>query len=492
MVQVALPLDKMVDLLVDNDWVFDVNGRKVIRQWLRDFHPGLRIEDSTEARDDIYKIVSACSEQPFGLHSLVEIMDQFQRGSRVVTALQELVQDSPDKPLLTSSERSLLHRAIRGIEPFSYVHLVDRAIGGGPWPPDMTGRLPDILLRLEQLTIPTTGPPPLLVFLAGLRAHPMLTDEDARTVIEAVLSSACDRLGCPPENVAAVARRSAGDTGVLADEEAATLIARLKPDPLEDDVYVVSAWLQRGRRPGEKLVEESPWTLADLPDEIDRLLAQLGGTAVDHAMPVEFILPRELMNEPVDQWVIGPRSRSVDHPLGSAHPVVIRSLERLDPECPPKWRGKWERKWGWVREHGTEQKDEAYEHVNERVSADRMTALLHTLDKDPAPACVVFHFTPPDHEQPDDELTVALSTGVPIALWRRDAPGRGSDDHLTGFAADTTLASLSGKTFELRREVSARADRSSDHLGHHLVLLWDDFDRQPEAAMPLASPERKS
>ncbi len=480
---------KIEELLLHDDWVQERTHRADLKRLLRDFHPELHFPDADGPADDVARIVRLCADTVFGLHCLVEVLEFHPAGKPVVEELRRFIHSIRGKALLSSVERQRLQRAAARFPAVSYVPLFDSATGGDAWPPGLRHDLVEILLYLEQLTTRIAAPPPLLVFIAGLAEHPQLTDPDVRNEFEQVLTGPCGRLPVDRQDLAAAARVLPHAGAGAAEEAAATLVVRLKPDPLDDDTYVVSAWLQRARCLGKMLVEEQAWSLAELPQEVDRLLAEEGD---GHAMPVEFILPRALFNEPVDKWTIGPRNFTADHPLGSAHPVVIRSLERLTPKR-KAWKTAWAWKWGWIREHGHEPRADAYEHVDRRVPAERMEVLLHALGRDVKPACVVLHFTPPsERESRHDELTVALSTGVPIAVWRRDSANGGTSEQLRTFVDRTPLADLPRKAFELRTELSARADRNSDQLGHHLVLLYDDHDRPPEAATTLAAPERKN
>ena len=180
-----------------------------------------------------------------------------------------------------------------------------------------------------------------------------------------------------------------------------------------------------------------------------------------------------MINEPVDQWRIdGP----LPYNLGAEYPVVVRSLDRLqDRRLHAKWRLKWQQ---LVR--AGHRLDPAAVHVvsaNTPKSAEALRAelLLH-------PVLVLVLGSPPgpSADLGGDAFTAGLLAGVPVMAWCRDAELSGAFlPRLQAILDRTGPAELPRAIYQLRLEADDQSSSGPARVGHHVTLVWDDYDRLP-------------
>lgn len=186
---------------------------------------------------------------------------------------------------------------------------------------------------------------------------------------------------------------------------------------------------------------------------------------------IEFVLPLQLLNEPVEWWSKDPRAEP-PAPLGLYHSVVLRSLERLYRRS---WQRVWRQRWDRLMDDSADRRvlvcDPTRQEHLRKLQADLL---------DDSYIGVVLS-TPP-HADPDEaqEIMVALRVGIPVILWHRSG-------HPTALIHDAVsdlcleLSKLPDRLALLRRELERldSAERDS-HPARELSLLWDDAHHAPQ------------
>jgi hypothetical protein len=259
-------------------------------------------------------------------------------------------------------------------------------------------------------------------------------------------------------------------------------VVQLSPDEGPTNRYLLSAWLQHDRSPEEPIrcdddavpldqaIERLYDLLQHVPNHIDDEIEEL---------LVELILPRALITRPVDQWQVDP---DFPHVLGTAYPVVVRSLDRLRSM---HLHAPWGKKWRWLTTNG-HKADPSYFLDVETHDHPAVTAVHATLLRNEPPIGLVMRTPPPESERlGTDAFSAGLHGGAPIMLWCRDSTMLDAfkDQIRIRFAAGDLLG-LPQRVFELRLLAAEHANSRNEHVGAHVTLLWDDFDRIPEKFRP--------
>jgi hypothetical protein len=195
-------------------------------------------------------------------------------------------------------------------------------------------------------------------------------------------------------------------------------------------------------------------------------------------MTIEFVLPRNLLGIPLDQFQYA--YEGLKRRLGLDYPVVVRSLERMRSQ---QLRHSWVQKWSWFQDNpdgGTV----TWVAQPGEFGPERLYAILAESSK----VCLVLAFPPRDGgADPIDEVDVGIQAGTPIVLWYR----AGTDPER--FAADirdlltSDLMSLPRKIQHLR--IRAAQSAGDEHPGNHLTLVFENADRLPEPYLRLSAPK---
>jgi hypothetical protein len=278
-----------------------------------------------------------------------------------------------------------------------------------------------------------------------------------------------------------------------------SIIGRIRHSMRDRRRYHVMVWRFRSAKdivPAAKESEALP-----LHEAVERLAALLpeqieimGG--VGSPGLIELILPEEALDEGFPELSLWPQFPWFS--LGRKQHVVVRPLERHEE---PSLHAAWAERWGQL--DGTE--------VGEAVVCvcgrddQHQAALGASFDSDPALAAVALAGSPRSAPVAD-AYKVAVASGVPMIVWQRSSPPCERSDGAPcgvpgrracpGGAFFTEVCSeLAGaRRDELPERVTwlrndARKPPTRDgHLGHHIVLLWDDPRRQIPR-LPLAPAE---
>lgn|GEM_PF-1511740 len=234
-----------------------------------------------------------------------------------------------------------------------------------------------------------------------------------------------------------------------------------------------------------------PALAAEVMDEVEMRLEDRMDDVV-----VEFVLPYELLNLPVEWWSRGEWShRGRSHSLGTHYPIVLRSLERLRE---PAWGRQWRQRWHRLLV-APDRASVMWCHLEGPDLDSHLDKLDSSLGGDENLVATVLSAPPdrardPDRETGLRELEIALSRGVPIVVWHRAEPLAGQvAEAIREFLGSDDLHDLGRRAHRLRldRMLLKPGEAREAHLGSHLAVLVDDPDRRPGRG-PDESRERDS
>ncbi|CCH34760.1 hypothetical protein ABZ816_29625 [Actinosynnema sp. NPDC047251] len=449
----------------------DKDSRELyVSELTRTHLPAFSYPRHADARHDVWALLTGCLEREGGLGGLVEVVRVFHQGSRPMAHLDELLACLFPDRLLTSTEYEELLALLAGVGPRSLGTAFRQVTSSFWWATvadwdDVAG----LVERLEP-AVGDDGTPPVLAFVDRL-AHLVA---DLRTTGHRWLDGVGSRLGLRPP---ALAELCAASRAQPADDRPGYVVLHLHPDGVDADRYLLSAWLQQPGQPDEVLFRD------DVPRSISQITAHVVGLvhrahvvagAEVEELTLEFIVPRGLIHQPIDQWRV---DEVFPHRLGTSHPVVVRSLDRMRRG---DLRGRWRRKWRWLTANDDRPAPAAVHWLDEgaRAGPDRLFAELVVAD---APVAVLMA-APPETGAGlgRDELTAVLYAGVPVVAWCRDPALSATFRRDLGELLESGgLDRLPGHVLRLRRQAGGNTGAEL-LLGEHITLLWDDADRIPE------------
>lgn len=277
-----------------------------------------------------------------------------------------------------------------------------------------------------------------------------------------------------------VARRL-GSVGItLAAEERlqTSAIVRLAPGRQRDQ-YLLTVWCYYGAGTAD-MEYQSPHAMPisevreklriTLSDALDKLALHQPGTTL-----VEFILPTELFDEAVEEWLIG-EGEEPSEQIGWGYPTVLRDLHRIRH---PRLHDRWRRNWAGIHEHSSRhgQVPLTWFDCHHRPDTDELRRRFYEGD-----AQVVAFTRTPLTDPGREALNIGLRSGISVMLWRRHDCVRLSEtcdcsrfrEAVSGKISSTTLADMPQVVHDLRM--------------NGLVLLWDDPFRWPEPPARFAEP----
>jgi vWA-MoxR associated protein C-terminal domain/vWA-MoxR associated protein middle region 0 len=246
-------------------------------------------------------------------------------------------------------------------------------------------------------------------------------------------------------------------------------------DVQPEDSFQLSCWLYFGEKLEKKIyTAERPLALPVLRSRVPDLIKEALELA-EQSLPagprplVEFILPREQMNLPVETWYIDVPHRS----LATLFPVVIRDLDRQNDVTQ---RNMSHGKWNMINRSASAAAaiskwitcaDEPFgeRQLYQAMLSDAMTAVGLTF--------------PPDYSVHKFNIRELLDSGIAVALWPHQCHhAQNSDsqqlplsfnaiiDMLASLGADRAIGDLPYIIYDCRRSDGA------DAMGG-VALLWD-------------------
>jgi hypothetical protein len=435
-------------------------------------------------RTDMLAIVTACAGHPGALRDLVSSVEFFEAGNPALDELRELVERLDPETWLGGDERAGLGALLADISCPYPEALYWNAVGLLGPPPTGTRRdLIGLAHDLEDVAA-IDGLPPLLIFVelvawqSPAHAGPLRGWVDDYAVQREIDPARITR-------ARALTAERAGDP-----PRRAHLVVRLDPFGPNQQQYLLSAWFQRGQESVRLRHGEEPRDIRDVQQEIDDLLTREAQVTRDRTaqLTVEVILPRQLIDRDVDQWPVAPAQ--FPRPLGTQHPVVIRSWERhREPAMHREWRRKWDR----FKEHcdDADVLDVAVRWIKGADAVDPQQLLIQLMN-DEAVVCVILAFPPPPGRTlGHDEFAAAVHAGVPLLAWYRDERDATEfEEEIRQLIGGQGLSKLPELVHGHRQR--AHSNEAPDHLGRHLTLLWDDADRLPDETEHLAPPKMRA
>lgn len=257
------------------------------------------------------------------------------------------------------------------------------------------------------------------------------------------------------------------------------LAIRIMPAPLDEEHYTVSYWFHSDARgPDFERRRDSPAIpFEDLQRTVSEVIAEVERAEGDRPgqLRLEFVLPLELINLPVETWPLDAATENPHLLLGNSYPaVVIRSLDRLLDQ---RWHGWWRLRWHKLQQEPMA--DAVYMSVpgNDAQHSGKVVAGL--LDETYVAAVLS---EPPEAGRPHGRLEIetALTTGYPVVMWHRTSESTAEFRQALNDLLAGGFAGLLPRITRFRREAAALgAGEHNDHIGRHLAVLWDDPDRKP-------------
>jgi hypothetical protein len=261
----------------------------------------------------------------------------------------------------------------------------------------------------------------------------------------------------------------------------AYLVFQFEKYGADDDSFIMSHWYQWASPVWEpKRGEDRRVRRDELEAAVDQvvLATERRWAHLQGPVAIEFVLPSQLLNEPVDRWrwelgTASPRRLAIQFPL------VIRSLERIRAS---QWHRVWRGRWRSIAEGA------ARPGLVHRAAHDHTDVQLEAaLERDGKAVVLVLSEPPLPDTTGERQLRAGLRSGMSVIVWNRHSSPQealceivesliavGPDDQSGG------LALLPQGVAELRRTAWDEDPYEAEgRIGHGLVILWDDPDRLP-------------
>lgn len=434
----------------------------------------LQAQSHAVTRTHLLSIVLACNQHRSGLHMLIEVLDKMEPRSTAVRRASQVLDSMRAADLLADRDRE---RLLDVFSRATCTHVAElcRAAAGpvAAEPAEEPRKLADALVYLERLNARSDGVPPVVVFVEHLARHldgPSVDQLREWNDHQARKLDVVDQL------------RSLRHQDVEANSHdryvEACLVLRIERRGFDRNIFVLTDWRQ---------IDPTGWypqrgddfigTLAEIEAQVADLVEEAEAHWARHAasIRVEFLLPHELLNLPVDQWKLE-ASTDLPQPLGLRYQVVLRSLERARTH---RWHREWRQRWAKLRSsrdysvNGAPMTHWCSSRTRDLGALERLLVLREELV-----SLVLSAPPPPVRTTIVDEVVVGLRNGLPVMIWHRD-----DGSHRPFDAAVRPLLKGLGELPERVRLLRGRAPgviRSNGRVGGHVSLLWDDPDRPVE------------
>ncbi|MEU2544533.1 hypothetical protein ABZ618_03675 [Streptomyces roseolus] len=472
---------ELVDQLSAVPGLETTEGRGLLIDTLADRLPAAAdIPRHNRPRSGILEIVRYCRREPGGLHELAAALTLYDPGSSPALRVRELIAATPTAavlPALPDAEALAVTGLLARVRHLDAHGLLYAAADGLPLPGRPVTTLAEAFDHLSRANTRPDGLLPTMVLVEHVAAG--LDDggpADARTA--AGLREWNDIQAKRLERRAAL---MAVRTGLAEQRTAqpapACVVVQLCRSAMDPDRYLLSHWRQL--RPGPwrpERGEDRLVSLDEVPAAVERLLQRAEHDwARQPGRPVlEFVLPVELLNEPLEWTQVAFRPHA-STALCLTYPVVLRSLERMRAkEFHRRWHNRWQRAldspdtachWDTVGDRNHDR-----ERWNSKLTAEERYVSV-VLNAPPLP-------TGRDRDGSHASLVEALYAGVPMAVWDR-RPAAPADFRkrakrlLKGKAIE-----LPQRVHQLRKDAATAAAGQRDvHVGRHLAVLFDDPNR---------------
>ncbi|MFJ9904317.1 hypothetical protein ACIRVK_15715 [Streptomyces sp. NPDC101152] len=441
------------------------------------------------ARSDVLRpwllqLVNFCELRPDGLPCLLRCLEYVEQRSTSVAALGRLVDEWEAASFFEWADLHPLRPILMELRSSSHLARLARQASRSrtqelPWWCD-TGWA--VFLRLAGNNSASKEPPVSMTFLALAADH--LMEEGRAEAAEQLRRWNRDQARAWGLEDRMAEWRVSGVHSEPSSPMAAYLMIQFEPDGVDSDAYYLSHWRQSDTEgwhpiPGETLHLRR----AELPAEVERLIEQTEERWSDLRQPIvlEFILPWELLGEPVEWWHKESDSDSPT-PLVMDYTVFVRSFERLRKAA---WHRPWHNRWRQFKEQPADS------HVYQNRQGHSHFHLERTLKEDEQAVCLVLS-EPPGGESPSSrqEFMAGLRAGIPAMIWHRgDCSDPAFKEAVSDILQDRALGSLRDWSRKWRKNALAEGPEGWDnHVGRHLAILLDDPERKPGPPGPDHAP----
>jgi hypothetical protein len=459
-------------------------SRSLLRELLAERLGGrLRLRQQDDPHLQCVELVRACLRTPGGLSGLAAVLDELAEPHAALAALlcgAEFTALAALDSEIPPNDWFMLREALRDKPLPDAAHLARAASGDrSPSLPAYCRTAWHTFVTLAGHNATGDGVPPWMVFLAVVADR---LDQAYAGLVRGWTSTLARGWGLAGPLANHASRASLEAEHRYAKNPTAYLMIQLEPREADPSRILVSSWRQWdvGRwcpercpdvdvpaeevpRAVERLVEEMETHWRDRPLSRDRRMRA-------HTLTLEFILPDDLLDLPVESWH---KESSSFEPveLGLEYPVVVRSLRRLRTT---RWHRAWHDRWDLlVGAPGTNGPPRA--HVSEWAEDGHFRRLTAALTHEQA-VCLVL--SSPPHATGTTglrEVELAMRAGCPAVLWSRvDCSSAEFREAIDRLLADGDFTSLPMRVREARRSCD------DGQAGNRLALLWDDPWRIPE------------
>ncbi len=429
----------------------DISRRRLIRL----MEDGER--ESEEGRAHLELIVRRCAFRDCLKDLLAVVGDQL--SADLIYRLRQLNDEWDGIDQFSDSDWWLIEEILKR-EPVGNCGELFRAVQLHEPPPAHCGDAWQMFANLAGSSGTDHGVPLFMIFLE--LAADLLSTESGRR-IKQLLRRLASEWGVSGDLERCV-YRAAQRVGGRGDRNSALLIL-IDPHPIRPGTYTVKHWYGWSEQPGvlDKRGEQVVgW--AGLESAVRGIVqtAEVDWRADDRPDRIEFILPFDLLNLPVERWR---KEADPDIPLFLRYAVVVRSLDRFrDPSWHPEWRARWNALWRSPRQ------------AHYRFSEDHPYRLKESIVFDSQVVALVLSEPPTDQSRNGlHQLKVAIRNGVPIVIWHRDSsPGitfrRVIEEEIRWGDGVSAMPEFARRL----RASAVMADDERTEIGKDLVLLWDD------------------
>jgi len=436
-------------------------------------------------RLDVMAVMEMLLGRKRGLRELLSVLRPLYPGSPELGALEEFADRVVPDRLLQHAERVELVHLLDGVGPVWIGAAMISATAGLAIPPSTQPStrsltVPEAVHRFEGYGRLRGGPPPPLLLFVDDLAHDIggpLSDKLHLWIYEVA-----DRLALPHSEWAAMCSGADERRRHVAE---LSLVVCLVPDRVAPDRYLVSAVLMHRDRTERVLHRDDvPRTLVEVAAVLEGVLQSLpqvarGGPGGHVADPViEFVLPRRLLHEPVEEWVLG-QDDFFPLPLGLQYQVVVRSLDRIRT---PRYHAGWRARSRRLADDGHRADPGAVHYLDAAGAASDPAAHARTVyarlqGHGDAVCLAVAHPPDPAPARGADVFAAGLAAGMPIMVWPRDPTSVDAFFELVRTSIAEVARLVPSRVLRHRQEVGAGQGRPDAPA--HLVVLYDLPDRIP-------------
>jgi len=476
---------EIVDVLDRSETMDSPSARDLLVGQIQDeISVALAVRNQAVARLHLADIVRACSHTAGGLPALAVVFAHLTRDAPEAQEILRLVDEWQGMELFSDADLS-------AVSSGCLETLTIRQVAGAYRAATQQRRseVPrhcrngfELFNHLAGLAASSDGVPPALRFL---RLVLDLLPPPERGAVEAFterwaggwgLEITVDRLDSPDESTPAF------------------LIIRIMPTP--DGQYLVSHWRQgpsRQWRPERQRDVEA--TRHRLEPIVEKLVDEAEAAWADAASSAQlrFILPFDLLDEPVEAWE---RESSPKSSTGLIfdYPVTISSLERIQAR---HWHRAWRNRWKTLTERPASTKV----YTADPADGARAASVERDLKLVPEYVAMVLSEAPRAGGVGEEELLAGLSAGLPVIIWHRldcgDPDFRAAAEHLLGAGADLRLVPDRARQWMLRSmsftagdgepgDGGAEPSDAGSSAAWKMAVIFDDPTRQvdrPEQRM---------